>query len=86
MALNRAVAIARVQGPAQAFAALPEHPKLQGYYLYLAVRGHLLSELGRPAEAALAFAAALECPCSEPERRFLGPKARCLPVNLRSEL
>lgn len=36
----------------------------------LAVRGHLLLELGRRAEAAAAFRASLECPCSEPERRF----------------
>lgn len=74
MALNRAVAVARVRGALEALPAveaLAADPKLQGYYLLLAVRGHLLLELGRPADAAAAFHAALECPCSEPERRFL---------------
>jgi predicted RNA polymerase sigma factor len=40
----------------------------------LAVRGHLLLELGRGAEAAACFRAALERPCSKPERRFLKRK------------
>jgi RNA polymerase sigma-70 factor, ECF subfamily len=77
VALNRAVAVAKVHGPAQALAeieALESEPKLRAYYLWLAVRGHLLLELGRPAEAAKQFRAALECPCSEPERRFLHRK------------
>jgi RNA polymerase sigma-70 factor (ECF subfamily) len=74
VALNRAVAIAKVHGPEQALAALPEHPKLRAYYLYLALRGHLLQQLGRLPEAATAFRAALECQCSEPERRFLQRK------------
>lgn len=74
VALNRAVAVAKVHGPAEALAAiepLEGHVKLRDYYLLLAVRGHLLMELGRPAEAASCFRAALDCPCSEPERRFL---------------
>jgi len=77
VALNRAVAVARVRGPAEALAAiepLANDPKLRDYYLLLAVRGHLLLELDRPAEAAACFRAALDCPCSEPERRFLRRK------------
>jgi RNA polymerase sigma-70 factor (ECF subfamily) len=74
VALNRAVAIAKVHGPERALAELPEHPKLRSYHLYLAVRGHLLQQLGRLGEAADAFRAALECQCSEPERRFLARK------------
>ena len=77
VALNRAVAVAKVHGPAEALAAidpLANDPKLRGYYLLLAVRGHLLLELGRVTEAAACFRAALECPCSEPERRFLRRK------------
>ena len=54
--------------------ALEENPKLRDYYLLLAVRGHLLLELGRDAEAAREFSAALTLPCSEPERRFLRRK------------
>src|SRR5580700_4547457 len=78
VALNRAVAVAKVRGAAEALAEiepLADDPKLRGYYLLLAVRGHLLQELGRPAEAADCFRAALECPCSEPERRFLVAQA-----------
>jgi RNA polymerase sigma-70 factor (ECF subfamily) len=74
VALNRAVAIAKVHGPQPALDALPEDPKLQTYYLYLAVQGHLLQQLGRHEEAADAFRAALACRCSEPERRFLQKK------------
>ena len=77
VALNRAVAVAKVHGPAAALAAveplLPE-PRLRDYYLLLALRGHLLLELNRPAEAAATFRAALACRCSEPERRFLRRK------------
>jgi len=79
VALNRAVAVAKVRGPAEALAALEplaSDPKLRDYYLLLAVRGHLLLELGRQADAAACFRAALECPCSEPERRFLRGKLR----------
>jgi RNA polymerase sigma-70 factor (ECF subfamily) len=77
VALNRAVAIAKVAGPADALAAI-ESLDLPGYHLYLAVRGHLLLELGARAEAAACFAAALECRCSEPEKRFLRRKiAEC---------
>jgi RNA polymerase sigma-70 factor (ECF subfamily) len=75
--LNRAVAVAKVRGAAEALAAiapLEKDPKLRDYYLLLAVRGHLLLELGRRAEAAASFRAALECHCSEPERRFLKRK------------
>lgn len=77
VALNRAVAVARVRGAAEALAAiepLADDPSLQGYYLLLAVRGHLLLELARVGEAAECFRAALECKCSEPERRFLRRK------------
>jgi len=77
VALNRAVAVGRVHGPAAALAAiepLQQDPKLSSYYLLLAVRGHLLVELGRCSEAAACFHAALDCRCSEPERRFLRRK------------
>ena len=77
VALNRAVAVAKVRGAEQALAEienLAREPKLRDYYLLLAVRGHLLLELGRRDEAARNFNAALELPCSEPERRFLRRK------------
>jgi RNA polymerase sigma-70 factor, ECF subfamily len=74
VALNRAVAIARVRGAAEALESiepLGDDPKLRGYYLLLAVRGHLLLDLGRRAEAVACFQEALNCRCSEPEKRFL---------------
>lgn len=78
VALNRVVALSRVHGSAAALAALEPlaaESKLQGYHLYLAVRGQLLLELGRRAEAMDSFRAALERPCTAPERRFLLRKA-----------
>lgn len=83
-ALNRAVAVAKVRGAEQALAEienLAREPKLRDYYLLLAVRGHLLLELGRRDEAARDFNAALEMPCSEPERRFLRRKLEACAVS-----
>jgi RNA polymerase sigma-70 factor (ECF subfamily) len=77
VALNRAVALAKVRGAAEGLAAveaLGEDPKLREYYLWLAIKGHLLREVGAPKQAAECFRAALECRCSEPERRFLRRK------------
>ncbi|HYM13178.1 MAG TPA: sigma-70 family RNA polymerase sigma factor [Bryobacterales bacterium] len=79
--LNRAVAVERVHGAERALAEiepLGDAPKMRNYYLYLAVRGHLLLKLGRRSEAAACFREALDCHCSEPERRFLRRKiAEC---------
>jgi RNA polymerase sigma-70 factor (ECF subfamily) len=77
IALNRAVAVAKVRGAAEALAnidGLREDPKLRDYYLFFAVRGHLLMELDRRTDAANCFRKALEYGCSEPERRFLRRK------------
>jgi RNA polymerase sigma-70 factor (ECF subfamily) len=77
VALNRAVVVGKVQGPAralEAIAPLENNSKLRSYYLLPAVRGHLLLEMGQRSEAAASFGAALERPCSEPERRFLRRK------------
>jgi RNA polymerase sigma-70 factor, ECF subfamily len=79
VALNRAVAVAKVHGAAAALRViepLESDPKLRNYYLRLAVRGHLLLVLGRLAEARFCFENALNCPCTEPERRFLRRKLR----------
>ncbi len=77
VALNRAVALAKVRGASEALAAidaLDRDSKLASYHLLLAVRGQLLLELDRTEDAAACFTAALELPCSEPERRFLRRK------------
>ena len=92
VALNRVVALAKVRGAAEALdtlAPLERDPKLRRYYLLLAVRGQLLLELGRTSDAARAFKAALACPCSEPEQRFLRRKlqtceASALPTSPRT--
>src|SRR5262249_10107508 len=63
---------------------LERDPKLRNCYLWLAVRGHLLLELGRRIEARAWFEKALDCPCTEPERRFLRRKLRqCEPRQRR---
>jgi RNA polymerase sigma-70 factor (ECF subfamily) len=72
--LNRVVAVSKVHGAEAALRdldALAEEPALERYYLFLAVRGQLLSDLRRASEAAGCFRMALSCSCSEPERRFL---------------
>ncbi|MBZ5604669.1 MAG: sigma-70 family RNA polymerase sigma factor [Acidobacteriia bacterium] len=81
VALNRAVALAKVRGPAGALKIVDElsdDPKLIDYHLLLAVRAHLLADLGRREEAALCYRAAIQRPCSIPERRFLERKLAAL--------
>lgn len=54
--LNRAVAVAKVHGPAAALAMIePLGERLSGYFHYFGLRGALLRELGRADEARIAF-------------------------------
>jgi RNA polymerase sigma-70 factor (ECF subfamily) len=72
--LNRAVALSRVAGAAaalDAIAPLEHEPALAQYFLLHCVKARLLSQLGDARGAAAAYRAALERPCSDPERRFL---------------
>ncbi|HEU0030330.1 MAG TPA: RNA polymerase sigma factor [Kofleriaceae bacterium] len=56
IALNRAVVIAKLRGPRAALAAMtPLADALDGYFYFHGVRGMLLAQLGRPAEARRAF-------------------------------
>jgi len=74
VALNRVVALARVEGPQaglDALRPLAQEPSLKRYYLLPAVKGRLLFDLGDRAAAAEYFRSALERPCSQPERRFI---------------
>lgn len=77
-ALNRAVALAEVEGAAAGLRAVEEaaaHPALSGYPLLHAVRGDLRSRLGDAGGAAEAYRRALEMPLlSEPDRRLLRRK------------
>lgn len=77
VALNRAVAVSKVFGAAEALEEirnLASDPLLSDYYLLPAVRGRLLLEIGEAQQAADAYQRALQCPCSEPERKFLRRK------------
>jgi RNA polymerase sigma-70 factor (ECF subfamily) len=74
IALNRVVAISRWQGAEAGIRALEEigsHPALSHYYLLPATLGELWNEMGEREKAADCYRKALDCSCSEPERRFL---------------
>ena len=78
VALNRAVALAMVHGPAAGLAAvdaLAGEPQLAGYPYLPATRADLLRRLGRVAEARSAYEQALALTTSEPERAFLRRRA-----------
>jgi RNA polymerase sigma factor (sigma-70 family) len=70
VALNRAVAVAEVHGPAVALAVL-EDVRLPGYHLLPAARADLLVRLGREAEAVVAYDEAIALVSNETERVFL---------------
>ncbi len=70
VALNRAVAVAEVHGAAAGLAITDALP-LDGYYLLHAIRAQFLARLGRRAEAAAEYTAAVQLTCAGPQRRFL---------------
>lgn len=70
VALNRAIAIGEVQGPAAAL-ALVDPLSLENYYPYHATRADLLRRLGRDREAAAAYERAALLAPTEAERTFL---------------
>ena len=54
--LNRAVAVAKVHGPAAALAMIePLASQLSGYFYFFGVKGALLMQVGRPTQARVAF-------------------------------
>jgi len=70
VALNRAVAVAEVEGPDAAL-ALVEGLDLDGYHLFHAIRADLLRRVGRNDEAAQAYEAAIARTDNAAERDFL---------------
>ena len=68
--LNRAVAVAEVEGPGAAL-AIVDDIELGDYYVLHSIRAELLARLGRAAEAAAAYAAAIDHTSSEAQRQFL---------------
>jgi RNA polymerase sigma-70 factor (ECF subfamily) len=77
VALNRAVALAEVTGPAAALGAVDELP-LPEYHLYHAIRADLLRRLGRVAEAAAAYDKAIALADNAAERAFLTARRAAL--------
>jgi len=73
VALNRAVAVAEVDGPQSAL-DIVEGLELDSYYLFHAVRANLLSRLGRDEEAAEAYERAIARTDNAAEREFLQRK------------
>ncbi len=82
VALNRAVAVSMVDGPAAALAvldALAGDDRLAGYRYLPATRADLLRRLGRHAEAADAYRAALALTDNAAEQEFLTERLRSAP-------
>jgi RNA polymerase sigma-70 factor (ECF subfamily) len=75
VALNRAIAVAEVEGPDAALAVL-DGLDLENYHLYHAVRADLLRRLGRAEEAAAAYEAAIVRTNNATERDFLQQQLR----------
>jgi RNA polymerase sigma-70 factor (ECF subfamily) len=70
VALNRAVAVAEVDGPAAALRELGGL-ELEGYYLFHAIRADLLLRLGHNVEAANSYERAIALTTNAAERAFL---------------
>jgi RNA polymerase sigma-70 factor (ECF subfamily) len=74
VALNRAVAVAMVHGPAAGLLeidALEQDPRLASYRYLPAAKADLLRRLGRHADAATAYERAIALTANEAERDFL---------------
>jgi RNA polymerase sigma-70 factor (ECF subfamily) len=77
VALNRAVAVAEVEGPQAALGVIDGLP-LDGYHLFHSIRADLLRRLGRDEEAARAYDAAIALTDNAAERAFLERRRRAL--------
>src|SRR5262249_53859716 len=85
VSLNRAVAVAMVEGPAPALALIDALAgQLDGYHLLHAARADLLRRSGASSEAAKSYRRALELVGNDSERRFL--ERRLSDVQSRSAL
>jgi RNA polymerase sigma-70 factor (ECF subfamily) len=77
VALNRAVAVAEVEGSETAL-ALVDALDLGAYYLFHAIRADLLRRLGREVEARTAYGTAIELTDNAAERDFLRRRLQSL--------
>jgi len=81
-ALNRAVAVAMVEGPAAGLAAIDrvaDHPALARYYLLPATCGEFHRRLDEPEAARSCFEDALRIATATPVRKFLKRRLAALP-------
>jgi len=79
VALNRAVAVSRADGPGAALPlvdAIVAEGQLKEYHLLPAVRGDLLVKLGRPSDARVEFERAAQLAQNQRERALLLERAR----------
>ena len=77
--MNRAIAVAELEGP-QAGLALLDGLDLDGYRYYHSTRADLLRRLGRDDEARAAYTRALELTEPGPEQRYLESRRSGLPA------
>jgi RNA polymerase sigma-70 factor (ECF subfamily) len=77
VALNRAVAIAELDGPEPAL-ALVDALDLSSFYLFHAIRADLLRRLGRTADARAAYQSAVGCTLNAASRAFLERTAQTM--------
>jgi predicted RNA polymerase sigma factor len=75
MALNRAVAVAMIDGPGAGLSLLARLPAAPGDHRLDAVRAHLLERSGDAAAARAGYRAAAARTTSLPEQRYLTMKA-----------
>ena len=76
--MNRAIAIAELDGPGAGLAIL-DRLHLDHYRYFHSTRAELLRRAGRHAEARVAFERALALAQTEPERQFLRDRVDTLP-------
>jgi len=77
VALNRAIAVAEMDGPAPAL-AIVDRLRLDDYHLFHATRADLLHRLGRDADAIAAYDAAIVLAANAVERRLLEQRRAAL--------
>jgi RNA polymerase sigma-70 factor (ECF subfamily) len=78
--LNRAIAVAHVDGPERGLELIDELP-LDGYRYLHSTRAELLRRIGRLEEAREAYARAIELALSDPERRLLRRRLAEVPLS-----
>ena len=72
IALNRAIAVAELDGPQVALAAVDRlEPRLAGYHAYHATRADLLRRLGRGQESRTAYDKAIDLAGNTAETAYL---------------